>query len=165
MRPSSTTTKVPDQSVGSANADSGARHALRRFSTDPKENNTESRSCAKSEGQLPEVLVERNHDPTFELSAGQNLWIWSAGRFLVYPDDVVPVLSKWGNRRPRHVLVGEEPSAHWLPRGERIDLFGLHDSACVLQARMNVFGRQLGVAAENVRFGPTLREKVDDKFN
>ena len=103
-------------------ADSDTRHAVRRFSTDAEEDDAGSGGGAEAEGQLTEVLVERQQDSTFQLRAGQNLRIRSAGGFFVHPDDIVPMLSKCRHRRRGHVLVRKESPAHRLPRGQRIDL-------------------------------------------
>jgi putative ABC transport system permease protein len=120
---------------------------------------------AESKRQLAEVLVERDDDPLLLLSASQNFHVLSAGRLLVHPHGIVPLSPQGGDRGAGHVLVREEPSAHELPRRKRIDLLGLHHSAGVLQAGVNVRRGQRRVASEDICFRPSLGQQVDDQLH
>ena len=92
-------------------------------------------------GNLPEVLVERQHDTRFGFGQVQKNNVFPSGAISPGPKDIVAAAAKCLDDWPRKVLVSKEAHLRW----NRIGLVLVGQVAGVRQAGEDVLSRQSGV--------------------
>jgi hypothetical protein len=93
------------------------------------------------DGNLPEVLIEREYDASFAFCQLQKPNVLPSSTACPLPKDIVSVGAQRNNNRPRLVLVSEYARL----RRNRIGFVFVGQTAGVRQAGKNVVSRQPGV--------------------
>lgn len=92
-------------------------------------------------GNLPEVLIQRQHDTPLGFGKVQKDNILPSRAIGPGPKDIVAVGAKRLDNRPRKVLVSEDAHLRW----NRIGLVFVRQVAGIGQASENVVSRQPGI--------------------
>jgi Sigma-70, region 4/Sigma-70 region 3 len=135
---------------------------LRRGGVDSEKYNTRLfQRGAALDGNLPEVLIQRQHDACFRLGAFEEGDVFPPDAICPCPQDIVAMIAKRVDNRPGEVLVGEY--AHL--RRDRISFVFVSEVACVGQAGENVISCQTGVICLEVVLGLARSEKFEDELD
>jgi len=92
-------------------------------------------------GNLPEVLIQRQYDARLRFGNVQKDKILPSGAISQGPKDIMAIGAKRLDERPRKVLVSEEAHLCW----NRIGLVFVRQVAGIGQAGENVLSRQPGI--------------------
>lgn len=112
-------------------------------------------------GDLPEVLVERQDDARFGLRPIQQRDVACSGKIHAGPQNVVAIGPKRIYDRLRKVLIGEEAHLRW--KRERLVFAG--EIAGVRQAGEDVLSRQARVVGEDVALRLAGRQEFEDELD
>jgi hypothetical protein len=112
-------------------------------------------------GDLPEVLVERQYDTRFRLGQVQEDDVLRSREIRPGPQNIVTVGSKSLDDRLREVLVGEEAHLRW----NRVRLVFVGEIAGVRQTGKDVVSGQARVVGEDFAFRLAGGQEFQDELD